>query len=180
MVGQTLRSWVLDFAWDGEQLSGRSGEPCCPCCTKVSAGYDTRRRVFRHLDTCQYKTHLIVDVPRIESEGHGVMQVDISWAECNSLFTALFKCMVIECLKEANFSVVARRMKLSWNEVDGIINAIVLKATNALGKSMNATIQKIKSQAYGYRNRQRFSDASMFRFGGLDLYPGTASTHTDS
>jgi transposase len=81
------------------------------------------------------------------------MQVDISWAECNSLFTALFECMVIECLKEANFSAVARRMKLSWNEVDGIINAIVLKATNALGKSMKATIQKIKAQAFGYRNR---------------------------
>ena len=60
------------------------GEPCCPCCTKVSVGYDTRRRVFRHLDTCQYKTPLIVDVPRIECEEHGVMQVDISWAERNS------------------------------------------------------------------------------------------------
>ncbi len=68
---------------------------------------------------------------------------------------------------------------------DGIINAIVLTATNALGESMNAKkmsvkIQKIKSQACGDRNRQRFSDAIMFHLGGLDLYPQTASTHTDS
>ena len=51
--------------------------------------------------------------------------------------------------------------------MDGIINAIVLKATNALGESMNAKkmsvkIQKIKSQACGYRNRQRFRNAIMF------------------
>lgn len=31
--------------------------------------------------------------------------------------------------------------------LDGIMNAIVLKATNALGESMNAKIQKIKAQA---------------------------------
>ena len=45
---------------------------------------------------------------------------------------------------------------------------------------MNAKIQKIKSQAYGYHNRQRFRDVIMFPFGGLDLYPRTVSTHTDS
>ncbi len=39
---------------------------------KKCAGYDSCRRVFRHLDTCQYKTHPIVDVPRIECEEHGV------------------------------------------------------------------------------------------------------------
>jgi transposase len=56
----------------------------------------------------------------------------------------------------------------------------LLKATNALGESMNAKIKKIKSQACGSRNRQRFRDAIMFCLGGLDLYPRTASTHPDS
>jgi transposase len=45
---------------------------------------------------------------------------------------------------------------------------------------MNAKIQKSKSQACGYRNRQRFRDAIMFHLGMLDSYPQTASTHTDS
>ncbi|RLS96846.1 MAG: hypothetical protein DWI10_01510 [Planctomycetota bacterium] len=61
-----------------------------------------------------------------------------------------------------------------------VLGAIVLKATDALGESMNAKIQKIKSQACGYRNRQRFRDAIMFHLGRLDSYPQTASTHTDS
>jgi transposase len=73
-----------------------------------------------------------------------------------------------------------RAAKMVEKHLNGIINAIVLMATNALGESMNAKIQKIKSQACGYRNRQRFRDAIMFRLGGLDLYPRTASTHTDS
>jgi transposase len=38
------------------------------------------------------------------------------WAERGSHFTALFECIVIEWLKEASFSAVARRMKLSWEE----------------------------------------------------------------
>jgi transposase len=54
----------------------------------------------------------------------------------------------------------------------------VLKATNELGELMNAKIHKIKAQACGYRNRQRFRDAIMFHLGGLDLYPPKSLTHT--
>ena len=75
---------------------------------------------------------------------------------------------------------MVRAAMMVKKHLDGIINAIVLKTTNALGESMNAKIQKIKSQACGYRNRQRFRNAIMFHLGGLDLHPQTASTHTDS
>jgi hypothetical protein len=56
----------------------------------------------------------------------------------------------------------------TWT-VQGAIDAIVVQATNALGKSMNAKIQKIKLQACGYRNRERFRNAIMFHLGGLDF-----------
>ena len=73
-------------------------------------------------------------------------------------------------------------MRRRWckNLKDGIINAIVLKATNALGESMNAKIQKIKSQVCGYRNRQHFRNAIMFHLGGLDMYPKKSLTNTNS
>ena len=38
----------------------------CPLCGKASPGYDTRRCRWRHLDTCQYRTVLVVDIPRVE------------------------------------------------------------------------------------------------------------------
>ena len=59
----------------------------------------------------------------------------------------------------------------------GLVNAIVLRATNALAASMNAKIQRVKSLACGFRNEQRFVRAIYFHLGKLDLYPSTA-THT--
>ena len=53
----------------------------------------------------------------------------------------------------------------------GIINAIVLKRSNALAESTNSRIQRVKSRACGFRNRDRFRTAIMFHLGQLDLYP---------
>jgi len=75
---------------------------------------------------------------------------------------------------------IIRAAKTVEKHLDGIINAIVLKATNALGESMNVKIQKIKAQACVDRNRARFRNAIMFNLGGLDLYPQTASNQTNS
>jgi transposase len=63
----------------------------------------------------------------------------------------------------------------------GIINAIVLRATNAANESINATIQKIKNMACGFRSRERFRNAIYFHLGGLDLYPASAHlTHANN
>lgn len=53
----------------------------------------------------------------------------------------------------------------------GILNAIMQKATNAIAESVNATIQKIKARACGFRNRSRFRTAILFHRGGLQLLP---------
>ena len=64
--------------------------------------------------------------------------------------------------------------------LDGIVNAVVLRASNAAAESMNARIQRIKAMACGYRNRERFRNAILFHLGSLDLYPRPASAHTIS
>ncbi|RQV94835.1 ISL3 family transposase [bacterium] len=53
----------------------------------------------------------------------------------------------------------------------GILNAIMHKVTNAISESINATIQKIKARACGFRNRSRFRTAILFHKGGLSLLP---------
>lgn len=55
--------------------------------------------------------------------------------------------------------------------LEGIINAIVLRATNAGAESVNAKVQRIKRMACGFRNRERFRCAIYFHLGGLDLLP---------
>ena len=68
----------------------------------------------------------------------------------------------------------------------GIINAIVLSASNGKSESMNSRIQKLKSRSNGFRNRERFRNAIYFHLGALDLYPEsnqaalTRATHTTS
>lgn len=61
------------------------------------------------------------------------------------------------------------------NHLWGIINAIVLFATNADAESLNSKIQRFKRLACGYRNKERFKTAIMFHLGGLDMYPEGAT-----
>ena len=56
----------------------------------------------------------------------------------------------------------------------GILNAITMQATNAIAESTNATIQKIKSRACGFRSRARFRLAILFHRGGLSMLPNGA------
>lgn len=63
---------------------------------------------------------------------------------------------------------VARLVK---RHLEGIINAIVLRATNASAESINSRIQKVKRMSHGFRNRERFRNAIYFHLGGLGLHP---------
>lgn len=97
----------------------------CPSCGSPCSRYDSRPRRWRHLDTCQYRTILVADVPRVECPEHGVGQVKVPWSEPGSRFTALFEALVIDWLKEASISAVCRLIGLSWDEVDTIMDRAV-------------------------------------------------------
>lgn len=97
----------------------------CPTCGQVCPGYDSRTRRWRHLDTCQYKTILVADVPRVQCKEHGVITVSVPWAEPGSGFTAMFEALVIDWLKEASISAVSRLMNLGWNAIDGMMQRAV-------------------------------------------------------
>lgn len=97
----------------------------CPVCGVIGAQYDSRKRSWRHLDTCQYRTILTAKIPRVKCPEHGVRQVDVPWADAKSRFTALFESLIIDWLKEASISAVAEQMRLSWDEVDGVMQRAV-------------------------------------------------------
>lgn len=102
-------------------LGNEEKRPACPECGKPCRGYDRRARRWRHLDTCQYRTVLVAEVPRIECPDHGVLQIRVPWGEPGSRFTALFEALVIDWLQEASISAVARLLSLDWGEVDRIM-----------------------------------------------------------
>ncbi len=82
----------------------RAGRLACPECGRPCSGYDARPRRWRHLDTCQYRTILVAQVPRVECTEHGVRQVSVAWGEPGSRFTALFEALVIDWLQEERWT----------------------------------------------------------------------------
>ena len=99
----------------------------CPRCGQASPGYDTRVSRWRHLDTMQYHTILEAEVPRVACAEHGVLMIQVPWADPDSGYTALFEALVIDWLHEATLSAVATMMKLSWGVVDRIMQRAVAR-----------------------------------------------------
>lgn len=106
---------------EGSELS-------CPECSAPVPGYDRGvERRWRHLDTCQYRTVLVAQIPRVECAEHGVHQIRIPWAEERSRFTALFEAWAIRLLRETTLSGLAELMGLSWDEAEGILGRAVAR-----------------------------------------------------
>ena len=103
----------------------------CPHCGEACPGYDTRRREWRNLDAWGYSTFLVCDVPRMRCREHGVVTMQVPWAEGSSRYTAEFEAEAIRWLKEASVQAVAQRMRLSWNAADGIMQRAVARGLAA-------------------------------------------------
>ena len=99
---------------------GARKELRCPECGEAATGYDARPRRWRHLDTCQYRTVLVAEVPRVDCTRHGVRQIQVPWGEPGSRFTALYEALIIDWLQEASTAAVSRQLGLSWTAVDGV------------------------------------------------------------
>ncbi len=63
---------------------------------------------------------------------------------------------------------VARTIKA---HLEGILTVVVTAPTNARAEGFNTMIQKIKRDARGFRNKERFKATIYFHLGGLDFYP---------
>ena len=125
----------------------------CPECGEPCAGYDSRRRQWRHLDTCQLQTVLDADVPRIECKTHGVHQIKVPWAEPGSPFTAMFEAMVIAWLRAATTSAVAKLVGLTWDHVDGIMERAVRRG---LDRREQQPIKHLGLDETSYQKRHEY------------------------
>jgi transposase len=57
--------------------------------------------------------------------------------------------------------------------IEGILNYCRYGITNATSEGVNSKVQKIITQARGFRNESNFRTAILFHCGGLNLYPAT-------
>jgi len=99
----------------------------CPLCGSPAKLHDHRSRRWRHLDSCNHKTIVEADIPRVVCAEHGVKQLTVTWALKGSRFTAEFESTVLLWLERDPISTVAENFRLSWDEVDGIMSRAVAR-----------------------------------------------------
>lgn len=92
----------------------------CPTCQQRMHVHDWERRRWRHLDSCQFKTILVADVPRVACAEHGTQTVAVPWAEKYSRFTQLFDRLAIDVMQECSVVAACEILGISWDEADGI------------------------------------------------------------
>ena len=100
--------------------------PCPECQSELAIRDHAEERVWRHLDTCQFRTLLHARVPRVDCPEHGVLQVKVPWAEVRSRFTLLMERFIIDVLQQcANLTAAERILRISWDEAWGVMNRAV-------------------------------------------------------
>lgn len=110
-----------------EALVEYEGEGRCPVCAQSAPKHDHRERTWRHLDIFQYAFYVTARVPRVRCQEHGLQQLPVPWAEGRSGFTALFERAAIALLLQMSITGVARHLKVSWDEMDGIMARAVAR-----------------------------------------------------
>jgi transposase len=101
--------------------------PCAKCKEMLSVYDHSPERVWRHLDSCQFMTYLRARPPRVQCSKHGVLQVQLPWAEPQARFTALFERFAIEVLKSCDVKNAAELLGISWDEAWHIIDKSVAR-----------------------------------------------------
>lgn len=97
----------------------------CPVCAKSVPKHDHRERRWRHLDIYEFEAFVVARIPRVDCPEHGVQQLPVDWADGRTGFTALFERLAISLLREMSILAVARMLRLSWDEVDTIMDRAV-------------------------------------------------------
>lgn len=108
----------------------------CPQCKAKCPGYDKRTRTWRHLDTCQYKTLVTANIPRVQCPTHGCITIHVPWAEERSRFTLLFESEVINRLQSSSVLALCKQLRMSWNAVDGIMRRAVARGQARMSRTM--------------------------------------------
>ena len=100
---------------------------CCPHCQRELSCYDhVAERTWRHLDTCQFQTHLRARLPRVKCPEHGVVQVAAPWAQPHGRFTLLFERWIIDVLQATDtVSGTCELLGISWDEAFGVMQRAV-------------------------------------------------------
>ena len=99
----------------------------CPTCGAAMHGHGRERRTWRHLDSCQFKTLVVADVPRVRCLIHETQMVQVPWASPRGRFTAMFERFAIDVMLSCATSKACELLRITWDEADGIKQRAVVR-----------------------------------------------------
>ena len=125
----------------------------CPKCGGRMHMHDREQRRWRHLDSCQFKTFLVADAPRVNCPTHGPVTVKVPWAEPHARFTTLFERFAIDVMLTCSTSRASKVLGISWDEADGIKQRAV---TRGLARRKDEPVRRlcVDEKAVGLRGGQ--------------------------
>jgi transposase len=131
----------------------------CPECGRTLSCYDhADERAWRHLDTCQYQTHLRARVPRVSCPEHGVRQVEVPWAGKHSRFTLLLERLIIDTLLASqSVSRTATLTGVSWDQVQAVMQRAVERGQRRKAEDSDAEpVERIGVDEKAFRKGHRY------------------------
>jgi len=109
----------------------------CPVCGVPLSVYDhTPERAWRHLDTCEYQTWLHAALPRVACPRDGTLQIRAPLSEGHSRMTVAMESRSVEALQECSREGAARLCRLTWDEVDRVMNRAVERGMSRRGPEL--------------------------------------------
>jgi transposase len=136
-----------------ETFVAYGGEACCPICGRACGKHDHRERRWRHLDIYEFEAFVIAQVPRVDCPEHGVHQIAVPWADGRAGFTALFERLAISLLQEMSIAAVARTLRLSWDEIDGIMQRAI---TRGLALRQGRVVTHLGIDEKSFKKRHKY------------------------
>ncbi len=103
----------------------RGSKFTCPICGEEHTSYDTRERVWRHINFFQYRCYIHAKVPRIECSTHGVRTVDVPWGRDGSGFTLMMEGVILSLLKHLAVATVAKEIGEHDTKIWRVLNYYV-------------------------------------------------------
>lgn len=100
----------------------RGSKFSCPKCNTECSIYDSKYRVFRHLDICDYRCYLNIKIPRIQCEQHGIKVISKHvFGRQNSHFSFKFDALIMRKVREMSVVSIAREL----GEVDTTLWSVI-------------------------------------------------------
>jgi transposase len=145
----------------------------CPQCGRACPRYDhAPQRQWRHLDVMQFATIIRARVPRCQCPAHGVMTLQVPWAEPHGRFTLMFEAFALTVIEAARSFVQAMEiLRVDWHTIQEIVRRAVERG---LARRSTAAVRQVgmdeKSFGRGQDYVSLLTDLNGRRV--LDVVPG--------